>query len=173
MVRSNDEFPELNLGSDDEYSAANDDSMVLNLDRINEDSPAFELLPAGLYDAIIENTEFGNSKSSGNPQISWTFSIIDHRFLNRKMFYYTVLNKESGLARLKRLLIRVIPDADLKKFHPSRFCEEGVALGRACRIKVRISTRKNRDSGQSEPSNVVTDVLAALDEQDSYLGEIE
>ncbi|MBT9167372.1 MAG: hypothetical protein DDT19_00701 [Syntrophomonadaceae bacterium] len=172
MVRNTDEFPELNL-CDDEYGAANDDSMVLNLDDVNEGAPEFELLPAGLYNAIIENTEFGNSKSSGNPQISWTFSITDPRFLNRRMFYYTVLNKESGLARLKRLLIRVMPDVDVKRFHPGRFCEEGIALGRECRIKVRISTRKNRDTGRSEPANSITDVLAALDEQDSYLGEME
>ncbi len=172
-MRNNDEFPELNMGSDDEQSATADDSMVLDLGGVNEDAPAFELLPAGLYNAIIENTEFGHSKSNGNPQIGWTFSITDRSFLNRKMFYYTVLNKDSGLARLKRLLIRVMPDVDIKKFHPGRFCEEGIALGRECRIKVRISTRKNMSTGRSEPSNSVTDVMAPSDDQDSYLGVME
>ncbi len=160
-----DEFPELNMGGSD-----NDESLVLDLSGVSEDMPGFELLPAGTYSAIIENAEFKKSKSSGNPMISWTFSLTDAQYAGRMMFYHTVLNKDSGLSRLRRLLSRCIPDVDIGKFNPSKFCNEGAAIGVPCQIKVRVQNRKG-DDGKSTPSNSVTDVLAPSDSAGSFLGD--
>lgn len=135
-----------------------DDNMVLDLGSVSEEMPGFEAVPPGVYSAIVENTDFTISQNSGNPMISWQFRIIDAQFDNRLMFYHTVLNKESGLSRLKRLMLRVCPDYDLSQFKPKDFCDSGFALGRPCRVKVRIRPY------QGKRVNDVTDILGPADD---------
>ncbi len=159
-----DEFVELSQGGE-----IQDDSLVLDLGGVEEDQPEFELIPAGTYDAIIENAEYKKSKASGNPMISWTFRLSQPPYEGRLMFYHTVLNKDSGLRRLKRLLLRCVPEIEMGEFKPAQFCDEGIALNRPCRIKIRVATRKNRDTGRSEPTNQITDVLGPSEEATSYL----
>jgi len=136
---------------------ADEESMVMDLTDTSEEMPDREPVPAGVYDCIVENTEFGPS-SSGNPMISWTFRITEPEYEGRFLFYHTVLNKQSGLTRLKRLLVRVVPDLDLANFDPKSFCEEGTGLGLPCRVKTRVKPY------QGQPSNDVTDVLAPSDD---------
>src|SRR5690606_9684345 len=94
---------------------------------------------------------------NNNPMITWVFRVVEAEHEGRLLFYHTVLNTEAGLARLKRLLLRICPDVELASFRPKAFCEEGVALGRACRVKVRIRNY------QGKPSNDVTDVLPSAE----------
>jgi len=140
------------------------ENMVLNLDDVSEDMPAFEALPPGIYDCIVENTEFTTS-SKGNPMITWVFKVVDPQYVGRLLFNHTVLNNETGLSRLKRVLVRVVPDADLSGFNPRAFCDEGIALGLPCRVKVRIRPY------QGQRRNDVTDVLAPAQGEGAFLDE--
>lgn len=139
------------------------DNLTLNLDDVSEDLPKFEAMPPGVYDAIIDNVEFGPSKNSGNPMLTFTFRIMDPQYEGRLQFYHTVLNKESGLSRLKRLLVRVCSDIDLGEFNPRKFADEGEALGLPCRVKINVKAY------QGSKRNNITDVLAPDESAVGYL----
>lgn len=141
-----------------------DDGLVLNLDGVDEEMPGFEALPPGTYDCVVENTEFAPS-SKGNPMITWVFKVIDPQYDGRLLFYHTVLNSDAGLSRLKRTLIRVVPDINMGEFRPNAFCNEGQALGYPCRVKVSVKPY------QGQKRNNVTDVLPPSEGAGSFLGE--
>lgn len=142
------------------------DNMVLNLDDVSDELPKFEAMPPGVYNVIVENVEYGPSKSSGNPMLTWQFKVIDEPYENRMLFFHTVLNKEFGVKMLKRTLVRVCPDIDLANFSPAKFAEEGEALGLPARIKVRVRPY------QGEKRNDVQDVLPPQD-ADEFLNSPE
>ena len=140
------------------------ENLVLNLDGVSEEAPQLEALPVGTYECIVDNVEFGNS-SSGNPMITWKFKVVDPQYSNRTLYFHNVLNQDFGLSALKRTLVRVCPDVDLKTFNPAVFCDEGTALGLPCRVKVKIKKYK----GQYR--NNVDDVLAPDVDGMSYLDQ--
>jgi len=133
---------------------ADSDNLVMNLNDVDENKGGFEALPPGVYDALIENTEYGISANGGNPMITWQFRITDGEYANRMQFTHTVLNKELGVATLKKIIIRCVPEVDMGSFNPKKFCDEGTALGFACRLKLKIDLYKG------EKRNRVVEVLA-------------
>ena len=133
------------------------EGMVMDLTDTPEEF-TYEPIPAGVYDCIIEQTNYKKSKS-GNRMIEWRFKVIDPEYEDRLLFNYTVLNNPRGKSELKKTLIRAVPDVDLGSFDPKTFCEEGQALGLPCKIKVGVGTDQN-----GEPSNEVKDVLPAGEE---------
>lgn len=154
-----------NKYTQEEYVMANDgfmdevqyqgseENFVMDLTDVNEKA-GFEAIPAGVYDAIVDSAEFGDS-SKGSPMITWKFKLTDPTYNNRGVFYHTVLNTDLGKANLKKTLMRVCPDLDLGNFSPSKFCNEGEALGLPCRVKLKIQMY------QGEKRNSVQEVLAA------------
>lgn len=150
-------------GNDDGYSS-DVDNLVLNLDSVDENSGGFEALPPGVYNCIVENVEYGNSKKSNNPMITWTFKVVDEQYENRLLFYHTVLTQDIGVANLKKTLIRVCPDVDMSQFKPRDFADNGDALGLPCRVKVKIKPYNG------EKRNSVTEVLAPAAAEGSFLG---
>lgn len=146
-----DEFDEMNLGGGGDFGE--DDGMVLDLDDVDESMPAFQALPPGVYDAIVENVEFGKSKKL-NPMLTWTFTLTGEEYKNRKMFYHNTLNSEAGVSGLKRTLVRLLPDGNFSKFSPKQFADEGIALGAECRLKLNVKPYNG------ERRNNVVDVLA-------------
>lgn len=148
---------------DQEVAGVDEGNMVLNLEDIDEEGPAYEAIPAGVYDAIVENTEFGLS-SNQNPMITWVFKVLHPEYEGRLLFNHTTLNHERGRQNLKRTLVRVVPDVDLKTFNPQKFCDEGVAIGYPCRVKVRIRPY------QGQKRNEVQEVLPPS-EGGSFLDE--
>lgn len=130
-----------------------EESVVLNLDEVADELPGFQPLPPGTYSCVVEQCDYNRSKSKGNPQLAWRFKVIEDPYQNRLLFYHTVLNSEAGQIRLRQLLLRVMPDYPRAAFNARRFAEEGVALGRPLRAKVKIDSRGNK------PQNSVVDVL--------------
>lgn len=128
------------------------DSMVLNLDDVSEDGPTFEALSPGIYNCVVENTEYGPSQK-GNPMITWVFKVIDPQYEGRLLFNHTTLNNDVGISRLKRILARVVPDVNMSAFNPQEFCDNADAIGLPCRVKVRIRPY------QGQKRNDVTDIL--------------
>lgn len=145
-----------------EYNAENE-NLVLDLNTVDESKTGFEALPAGVYNAVVDEAEFGYSNNSGNPMITWKFKVTDEPYNNRLLFYHTVLNTDIGLANLKKTLVRVCPEVDMGSFNPKTFCEEAIAVGLPCRVKIKI------DMYKGEKKNKVQEVLAA-DAAGSFLG---
>jgi hypothetical protein len=115
----------------------------------------YEAVPPGIYDASIDSVELGVSQRSGNPMLTWTFRVELPNGRNRTMFYHTVL-RDSGLNKLKRLIVRLSPytnePVDLAKFKPSE--ASLYFTGTQCRVRLRTQPY------EGELRNSVSDVLA-------------
>lgn len=149
---------------------ANSDAegMVFDLTGVEEDKK-FEIIPKGTYDAVVDELDFGESKS-GNPMITVKYSLTSPEYENRVIFDYWVLKgkgDEFGLAKLKKFLVRVCPDVDLTNFNAKTFSDTGVAIGRACQLTLGIQTQKQGEY-KGEKRNTVKDLLAAS--SGSFLG---
>lgn len=168
---------QFNLGGDNTeqqqgvQSQADQGSMVFDLNGV-EDRAAFEVLPKGTYNAIVEEFEFTTSQSSGNPMIKVVYSITDPEFEERKIYDYYVLAGEGAkfaLPRLKQLITRVCPDVDSTSFNPAAFAESGTIINRACQLKLGIQTQKQGDYA-GEKRNNVREILAAASGENAFLG---
>lgn len=151
-------------------AAASSEGMVFDLGGVEEAS--FEVIPRGTYNAIIEDLEFTESQSSGAPMLKAVFSITDGEYAERKVFDYYVLTGEGAkysLPKLKQLVSRVCPEVDLASFNPAKFAEDGVAVNRACQIKLAVTTQKKGEY-KGEKRNNVREILSAADVQNSFLG---
>jgi len=150
-------------------AAQDKQGLVLNLTDV-EDQTSFELLPKGVYPAVVEELEFGES-SNGNPMITAKFCITDPQYENRFLWDYWVLagnGAEFGLAKLKKFLVRVCPEVDLSNFNPKEFVESGIAYGRECRLKVAIQTQKKGEY-KGEKRNVIRDIFS-VNSDENFLG---
>lgn len=133
-------------GDDDEY----------DLSDVDENA-GFTPVPAGVYNAFVQDAEFGDSQRSGKKMITWMFEIADGEFAGKTLRYYTVLESDSGRGRLKKMLVRIAPQTDLKRFRPSTTPSE--LVGTPCRIKVAIRMY------QGERRNDLKDVLPPATER--------
>lgn len=136
------------------------DGMVFNLDNVSE-STTFELIPKGTYDAVVEDFTFGES-SKGNAMITVVYSLLDPEYENRKLYDYMVLTgdgKDFGLQKVKKFLVRVMPEQSISNFNPQSLADSGDAIGRECRVSVKIQTQKSGDY-KGEKRNQVADILA-------------
>ena len=153
-------------------ASADTESMVFNLNEVDEQASSFEVLPKGTYNAIVEEFEFTTSQSSGSPMIKCVYSIIDGEYTDRKIFDYYVLTGEGAkyaLPRLKQLITRVVPEEDSTSFNPVKFAESGVIINRPCRITLGIQTQKKGEY-KGEKRNNVREILAANSMETSFLG---
>ncbi len=149
-------------------------STIIDLTQQDDSLPQFPTLPAGIYKCDVEDTQFGLSQK-GNPRIAFTFRITEPENAEvdgRLVYYHTVTNGEAGLARLKRLLVRIAPAVDLKAFDPQSFCESGVILGFPCMCKVNQRFFRDPETKKTSRRNNVTDVMAPDKSQD-FMGEVK
>lgn len=148
---------------------ANNDNggMVFDLSGV-EENKSFEVIPKGTYSAVVDELDFGDSKS-GNPMVTVKYALTAPEYENRVIFDYWVLNgkgSEFGLAKLKKFLTRVCPDVNISAFNPKNFADSGEAVGRQCQLSLGIQTQKQGEY-KGEKRNTVKDVLAA--EQSSFI----
>lgn len=143
-------------------TAGNDNGgMTFDLTGVEEDKK-FEIIPKGTYPAVVDELDFGDSKS-GNPMITVKYSLTCPEYENRVLYDYWVLKDkgaEFGLAKLKKFLVRVCPDIALSNFNPKDFADQGIAVGRQCNLVLGIQTQKQGEY-KGEKRNTVKDVLAA------------
>ena len=159
------------MGSAGTTENQNAEGMVFNLADV-KDSVAFEVLPKGTYDAVIEELEFTNSQSSGVPMIHVVYSIVGGEYEGRKIHDYNTLagkGAEYSLPRLKQLLTRVCPEVDMCAFNPQAFADSGVAINRQCQIKLAVSTQKQGEY-KGEKRNNVREVMSSSEISNSFLG---
>lgn len=149
------------FGSTGEVGASTDGGgLVFDLTDTPEDT-GFEVLPKGEYPAIVDELEFGESKS-GNPMITVKFKITEGEYENRVLFDYWVLagkGSEFGLARLKKFLVRVTPEVPLAGFNPAQFAEDAVAIGRECVLEVRVQ-KQTKGEYKGQMQNRIADIKA-------------
>ncbi len=127
-------------------------SLVLDLEHA--EAPGFEVLPNGVYDAVVDDLTFGDS-SNGNPMVTVVWRLTGDEYKNRKLYDFYTLNNTFGVSRIKSFLVNVVPEQPLSAFSPERFANDGMALGRNARI--RVATRRY----QGEMRNNVKEVLPA------------
>ncbi|MMZ45236.1 hypothetical protein D3C76_403760 [compost metagenome] len=145
-----------------EVKAATDGGgLVFNLTDVKEDS-GFEVLPKGDYNAVVDELEFGESKK-GNPMVTVKFKITDGEHENRVLFDYWVLagdGAEFGLGKLKKFLVRIMPEMDLSAFNVESFAEEALAIGREVTLSVRVQKVKKGEYAGTFRNNI-GDIQAA------------
>lgn len=144
------------------------EGMVFDLNGVEENT-SFEVIPKGTYGAIVDSLEFGESKS-GNRMITAVYSLTDSEYAERKIYDWMVLEGEGakfGLAKLKKFLLRVCPEIDISSFNPQTFSDEGTAIGRQCRVVLKIQTQKAGEY-KGEKRNTIADVLES-DNAGSFL----
>lgn len=121
-----------------------DANLVIDLE--NASTAVFEAVPPGIYAAKVENTEYGLSQSS-NPMITVSYRLTEGEYAKRLMYDHYVLNNDFGVGRLKIFMQRICPEYPLSTFKPEDFCNNMVATGRACRLKLAVKmyqgTRRN------------------------------
>ena len=160
---------EFDLGANG-ANTADEASAVFDLSSVN-DSIAFEVLPKGTYDAVIEEMEYATSQA-GNPMLHATYSIVGGEYEGRKIHDYYVLTgngAEYSLPRLKQLLSRVCPEVDLASFNPQKFADDAISINRECQLKLAVTTQKQGDY-KGEKRNNVREILAASSVSSSFLG---
>lgn len=158
-----DTYEETGIGGDI------NENEVFDLSDVDTKKAAFEPIPAGVYDAIVESCEYKKSKA-GNPMIAWQFTIIEGEYQNRKLFYHTTLNDDFGKARLVLALKTICPTVSLVGFKPSEFAANGEAIGLPCRLRVKIRVGKDAN-GERVRQNDITDILSAEADANEFLNQ--
>lgn len=135
--------------------------LIVDLSGVDENA-GFEILPRGIYNAVVDDLEFGYSQNSGNPMWTWRVEVEDGDFAGRKLFTHTTFN-EGGLPRTKKAIMRVAPELLEGPFDPEKVAESGVMLGK--RLRVRVDIRPY----QGEKRNNVREILAPGGGEDAFL----
>jgi hypothetical protein len=152
----------LGLGTGSNVGAGQDQAgLVFDLTDVKEDT-GFEVLPKGTYPVIVDELEFGES-SKGDPMFTAKFKVTEGEHEGRVLFDYWVLGgngAEFGLAKLKKFLTRVCPDANLAAFNAQAFADEAVAVNRECSVVVGVQKQKTGEY-KGELRNQIRDILAA------------
>ena len=132
------------MSYDDKYDA-NGENLVLDLNDVDENGGGFECMPKGEYECVIDDCDFGPSKSSGSPMITWKFKVVGDEYTNRVLFYHNVLDKPFGVSMLKKTLIAAGAEVDMAGFNPQEFADNGEAIGLPIRVKVGIQKYKGEN----------------------------
>ena len=161
MAKAKPKEAEAEVEEDETEGAAivdDGDSLVVNLSGVDEQGD-FEVIPRGIYPAVVSDVQFGHSQSSGNPMWTWILEISDGEHEGTKLYSYTVFN-EKGLARAKRTINRVAPELLEGPFSPEQVALDGILLDKPCQIRVDIRPY------EGQKRNNVRDILPPADGQE-------
>lgn len=92
--------------------------MILNLEKLYEESTKFELLRAGVYKAKVYSYELQTSKT-GKPMVCWNFELEN----GRRFYNYTMLDNKVGQEIFAQTVVNAGYKGELKKFDVSKFFE--------------------------------------------------
>lgn len=134
-----------------------DDSLLVDLSNVKEMS--FEVLPKGIYAAIIESVKYEISKNSGKPMWNVQFTVSDGEYANRKLFNYMSFS-EKALPGTKANIKRIAPELLSGPFNPKKIADEGYLTGKQVRLKVDVE-KYTPEGGEPRDTNRVRDILAA------------
>jgi hypothetical protein len=107
----------------------------------HEPMQTFEVLPAGEYVAIVENSKMKQTKSGTGEYVEITWSILDDRYKNKKVWTrLNIRNKNETAMRIANKELRSICDA----ISVSNIKDTDELLNKVCGIKVIAEERKDR-----------------------------
>lgn len=121
----------------------------LSVDLSKVEAMKFEVLPKGIYNAIIEEVKFEMSKTSNKPMWNLTLAVTDEgEFQNRKQF--TILSfSEKALPGTKGAIATFAPELLNGPFNPSDDEIIGSLTGKPVKIKIK------HEEYQGEPQSRV------------------
>jgi hypothetical protein len=130
-------------------------SLMIDLSSVPDEQER-PVVPRGIYDATVDDVTYGFSQSSGNPMWTWVFELAASagEHAGRKMFFHTPF-VEVMMPRVKKVVSRVAPELLQGPFDPEKIANDGVLVGKACRIRLDIKPYEGK------PRNNVRDVLPA------------
>jgi len=147
-----------NQVSDDAFQSAifeEGGNLVVDLSNIAE--AKFEAIPKGIYDGEIDTVEFGNSNNSGAPMLTLQIAIVNNeQYAGRKLYTYWSFSQKA-LPFTKAAISRVAPELLTGKFNPQAVADQGMLLGKPCRIRVTV------EDYQGEPRSKISQILAPSD----------
>ncbi len=109
----------------------------------------------GIAEAKFEDTvEFGMSNNSGAPMLTLQIAIQNsEQYQGRKLYTYWSFSQKA-LPFTKAAIMRVAPELLTQKFSPQAVADQGLLLGKPCRIRVAV------EDYQGEPRSKISQVLA-------------
>lgn len=157
MAGDNKQNP--NAVSEDQFKQAifeEGGNLVVDLANIQE--AKFEPVPRGLYDSEIDSVEYGMSQNSGAPMLTLQIVITDGGDYNGRKLYTYWSFSQKALPFTKAAILRVAPEILSGKFVPQKVADEGLLIGKPCRIRVTV------EDYQGEPRSRISQVLARAPE---------
>lgn len=123
------------------------------IDFTNVEDVSFEVLPKGVYSAIIVGCEFKHS-SKGNPMWAMQMDVRDGDYEGRKLFFHVTFS-EAALPFAKKTLANIAPDLLETQFSPDD--PEVVARFQNMEVNAKVSV----GTYNNEPSNSVEELTLA------------
>ncbi len=159
-----------NMISEDEYASMvfeEGGSLVVDMSNVAEQK--YELIKKGIYNAEVDQLDFGLSKSSGAPMFTFLFRITDGEFENRKLYFYASFSPKA-MSGTKTTLMRIAPDIFGERFVPETVANSGMVLGRRVRIKVTHEAYEGEQRARVQTVLTPMDGAAAGGEGGGFFG---
>jgi len=146
--------------TDEDYAqAVFEDGGSLIVDLSNVEELKFELIPKGVYDAVVDDLTYGLSKTSGKGMFTWVFAIEGGDHDGRKLYYYTSFSPKA-LKGTKTSLVRIDAETFSGQFNPQEVADSGKMLGKKVRIKVSHEERQDNGEMQARVQNIMPPAAA-------------
>src|SRR6185369_2994647 len=116
-----------------------------------------EAIPKGIYDGEIDTVTFGMSNNSGAPMLTLQIAITNNEAYNGRKLYTYWSFSQKALPFTKAAIGRVAPELLTGKFVPQNVADQGLLLGKPCRVRVTV------EDYQGEPRSKISQVLAPSD----------
>lgn len=160
-------------------TAINDLLSQTNIDDITSESNSFQELPEGYYLSSIDSAELKESKSSNQPMVAFTFSIIEngHAYVadkdgnaemtelkntkNRKIFMYYVLKDTNSVRRFVSDMLKFENDEgkpllDKEYFMNFEILEDALKLLEGMNIYIQITKSEGKDGNIRSWQNLIS-----------------
>jgi len=112
--------------------------VVVDLGQVEE--MKFDLIPKGIYRAVLDEVNYGLSKDKGDGaqrygRFEFIFQLTEAPYERRKLYFYASFSPKT-LSGTQTALLRIAPDVFDKKFNPQEVADSGALLGKPVRVKV-------------------------------------
>lgn len=152
-----------NVVSDEVYARSvfqEGGSLVVDLAGVEE--AKFPLIPAGIYDAEIDDWTFGPSENSGAMMFTAVFRLLHPDYEKVKQRTYFSFSQKA-LPYTKAGLNRFAKDVFGEPFDPQKIADSGIMMGRKVRLRI-VQAKDDQGFSDTGRINRVNAVLPPLAE---------
>lgn len=133
-------------GQDDIVGDADDDD-DLEIGLENVESAAFEVIPKGDYDIVIESCEYKRSNASNQPMWAVRLEVETGDFAGKKLFANLSFSPKA-LPMTKASIGTFAPELLEGSFKPKQLADNGDLLGKKARVRVIVGTYQGNKNNQ-------------------------